>query len=355
MRVKPQRPGTRHAVGDGLKVHRRTMRLDRRDHTVISLRPGTAIRFSTNRFHNTWHVLSDDRGAQLLARLLWGLSYQARPGTLVVIDQPFLAPTPFDADPADPIVLLPNWFGNLTATAARELRHRLPLRGPSEGTVRWRSFGLSQDYWAGRPDWRWRAERGTTSRRSGMIVLAPIDPDECRDWAVDVARMNTAERTSDHRYLGPWRHGYDGEVQIFRHFHQMVGVAARARRQVLDRPDGPPADPEGLRYAIWAESARIRGQHLRIRGRARYWTDLNEAAGLMLGPAGINFVSELQEVGAVEAYRRMRAAQVRGLDLRMLWAMDAVITGIDRAAVSPMRRRQLLTQLRALDRRESAG
>ena len=52
-----------------------------RDHTAMTLRPVAQARFSTNYFHETWHLLSDGHGAQVLARLLWGLSYQARPGT----------------------------------------------------------------------------------------------------------------------------------------------------------------------------------------------------------------------------------------------------------------------------------
>lgn len=54
--------------------------------------------FSTNRYHQTWHVLSGLRGAQLLAHLLWGLAYQRVPGTLVVIGAPWLNPEPFAPD-----------------------------------------------------------------------------------------------------------------------------------------------------------------------------------------------------------------------------------------------------------------
>ena len=45
-------------------------------------------------------ILSDQRGAQLLARLLWGLSYQRRPGTLILVHGKHLLPTPFEADRA---------------------------------------------------------------------------------------------------------------------------------------------------------------------------------------------------------------------------------------------------------------
>jgi hypothetical protein len=86
------RPQAATRVVDRLKLHRRQLWLDGRPYTVISLRPGTDARFSTNVFHGTWHVLSDWRGARLLGRLLWGLAYQHTPGTLVLIDRPFLDP-----------------------------------------------------------------------------------------------------------------------------------------------------------------------------------------------------------------------------------------------------------------------
>jgi hypothetical protein len=95
------RPGASESIGDQLRLHRYPLRLDGREYTVITPRPGTGARFSTNRYHDTWHVLSDLRGARLLARLLWGLAYQRVPGTMVAIGPPLLDPNPFDAEPAD--------------------------------------------------------------------------------------------------------------------------------------------------------------------------------------------------------------------------------------------------------------
>jgi hypothetical protein len=57
-------------ITDRLKLHRHELRLDGRDYTVITLRRGMDCRFSTNNFHQTWHILSDWRGARLLGRLL---------------------------------------------------------------------------------------------------------------------------------------------------------------------------------------------------------------------------------------------------------------------------------------------
>ncbi|WP_067894497.1 TfoX/Sxy family DNA transformation protein [Nocardia vaccinii] len=352
--MKQQRPGTARSVTDGLKLHRHPMRAHGPVRTVITLRPGTRVQFSTNRFHETWHVLSDDHGARLLARLLWGLSYQARPGTVVLIDRPFLRPTPFDADPADPIVLVPGWCTTFDEHAARNLKNLLPLTNP-EGTVRWRSFGLDRtlepatlDVWW---DTRWHRHRhrrdiGTVARRAGLLVLTPGAPDECRAWALQTAGLDTTNAYgTDHTYLGPWNRGYDGEIQIFRRFGPMVNIATQARAQVLSAAEAP-TGPDELRAAVWDEAETIRGEeHLRVRVfRDRTWT-LGYAAAEMLDRADVHSLEDLAAIGAVEAYRRMRAAGVRGLDPRMLWAMEGALIHRDRRGIPLERRRELLAEL----------
>lgn len=71
MRGRP-RPHAATRIVDRFKLHRRRLRLDGREYTVVALRPGTEARFSTNFFHGTWHVLSDWHGARLLGCLLGG-------------------------------------------------------------------------------------------------------------------------------------------------------------------------------------------------------------------------------------------------------------------------------------------
>lgn len=346
--MKQQRPATARAVTDGIKLHRHQVRSVRGVHTVITLRPGTQVRFSTNRFHDTWHVLSDGQGARMLARLLWGLSYQARPGTIVLIDRQFVTPNPFDADPADPIVLVPGWCTPFDERAAGQLKAAMPL-SHSAGTVRWQTFGLDRtsepealDAWW--DSYRHRQGNGGVTRRSGLLVLTPGSPDEARAWALRASALNADNRSgTDYVYLGPWDRGYNGEIQIFRQFHPMVSVAGRARAQVRSRPDAP-TDPDALRPAIWREAEYVRGDaHLKIRdynSRA-----LGVEAAAMLAAAAVTTLGELADVGAAEAYRRMRAAAVPGLTLDMLWAMEGTLTFRDPRVISPERRRELLAEL----------
>jgi hypothetical protein len=118
---------------------------------VITPRPGTGVRFSTNRYHQTWHVLSGLSGAQLLAHLLWGLAYQRVPGTLVVIGAPWLDPEPFGAGRSDPVAVVPAMLTAIGPQAARQLRQRLPLSRPA-GTVRWHAPELAPAVAADRDD-----------------------------------------------------------------------------------------------------------------------------------------------------------------------------------------------------------
>jgi hypothetical protein len=74
------RPHAATRIADGMKLHRRELRLDGRWYTVVTMRPGTDARFSTNRHHGTWHVLSDWHGARLLGLnpLIWRRTDEVR-------------------------------------------------------------------------------------------------------------------------------------------------------------------------------------------------------------------------------------------------------------------------------------
>lgn len=269
------RPSSAHDTGDGLKLHRHHLRADGRDYQVITLRPGTLARFSTNFFHETWHLLSDPHGALLLGRLLWGLSYQRRPGTLVLIDRRFIDPNPFDAEPGDPIVLVPAELTHLSRQAARRLSH---WRATEPATVRWHTWGLDTATGEWRSDRRdtvwaqaWRHDddvRRADVSRLGGLLCARASAATLRRWAVRVTTMHdwTQHGMSYVGLEGPWNlcRG-EGEVQTFADYHRRVSVAEVSRREVL-AGNAAPAAPADLPPLIWARNTTVR--HRRRTGPA---------------------------------------------------------------------------------------
>jgi len=264
------RPDAATRIVDRLKLHRRRLRLDGRDYTVVSLRPGTDARFSTNFFHDTWHVLSDWHGARLLGRLMWGLAYQRIPGTLVLIDRAFLDPNPFDGEPADPIALVPAQLTPLTTGAARELRRRLPLRTPPDGTVRWQTHGLDLEL-ASRVSWHerpvgahqepWIPLRGFQERvdRVGGLITFIATPEVLKNNAATIHRLGAgAHWGMDYAEVDRPR----GEVQVFADYRRRVSAARVARREVLDevREQLP---PETLNPLIWRRGTEVRRRRSR--------------------------------------------------------------------------------------------
>jgi hypothetical protein len=125
-----------------LKVHRRSLRLDGDLYTVLSPRPSTTARFATGCRQDSWQVLTDADGVQLLARLCWAMAYQRHDRTMTVIDPPFLVPDPLRAGPSAPIVIVNRDLGPLSPGAAAALRPQLPFEMPSAGTVALQTRGL---------------------------------------------------------------------------------------------------------------------------------------------------------------------------------------------------------------------
>jgi hypothetical protein len=257
-----QRPQTAKSADDRMKLHRHAVAVGDRTYTVITLRPGTYARFSNNYYHHTWHILSDLHGARVLGRLLWGLSYQRVPGTLVLIDRPNIDPSPFSAAPADPIALVPSHITSLPERAARVLRARLPLTRP-EGTVRWHTPGL--DYAvaalaAGHARWQPRRDRAGQGRiaRTGGLVNFTAPPQALREWAVEVYRLGSWITCGmDYTYLSVGEKSrYEGEVQVFTDYRHRVRAARAARREILHALR--PLPPDDVDPDIWARADAIR-------------------------------------------------------------------------------------------------
>lgn len=110
-----------------MKVHRRSVPLAGREYTVLSPRPSAGERYATNRYHQTWHVLSDAAGAHVLARYCWAMAFQRRAGTILVIDPPALVQ---NSD-----------LGPFSRRAADSLRAALPFRRRRAGLLCCRPTG----------------------------------------------------------------------------------------------------------------------------------------------------------------------------------------------------------------------
>ncbi|RBQ15418.1 hypothetical protein DP939_35575 [Spongiactinospora rosea] len=181
------------AVGKRLKLWRQVVRADGRDFTVLTLRPGT-----------------DVRGVPLAGRLLWGLSYQRRAGTVVVIDRPHFDTNLFDAE---------------------------------QGAARWRTRRLGRPEEAAEGS-AWRADDG----RAAV------------EWARAVHSLGACmHRGSEYVFLDPsdgldcCRQGAEGEMQVFAHYRHGVPVCR----------DMGSMGPGGLRPLIWGrvDAVRVRAAH----------------------------------------------------------------------------------------------
>jgi hypothetical protein len=220
-----------------LKLHLRRFEIHGRALRIVTLRPQTEVRFSTNYFHDTWHILAGSDGVALLGRLLWGLAFQRHPGTALLIDDPHLVTTPFDGDPPDPILLIPEGLTSLDDDALRALRLRLRRASGVPTTIRWHTFGMQRALAAESP--RWHAERSLArermSRRAGFVCYT-ARPAALRDHAIDVYRMRDGY-ANYHPVAARGRWGgctSDGEIQLIPDFTECVSAARVARRELLD-------------------------------------------------------------------------------------------------------------------------
>jgi hypothetical protein len=283
------------------KLHLRLEPVGRRTYRVASLRPGCGVTFATNHYHDTWHVLSDPAGAALLARLLWGLAFQKRPGTLVCIHGAHLRPTPFDADRSDPIVLVPTALTPVVAADLVALRDRLRRPAREGWRIGWPAFGLDREL-----DEEARAEgAGERSPRrppydeylidvrrvGGCVVIA--GPQGALRATARFVHYLAERRTHDgsnYMYLGAWQGAPPGEVQVFDRYRAMLSEAAEARRRTLAAGDAPAAHDELLRVIgsrreqVTAER-RAAGRD-RSAGRARRATEATRAEPSPGGPGG---------------------------------------------------------------------
>jgi hypothetical protein len=230
-----------------LKVYLRLFEIHGTTLRVVTLRPQHTVRFSTNYFHGTWHLLGGVHGAMVMGRLMWGLAFQRLPGTVVLVDESHLVPTPFEADRPDPILIVPDGLTTVDDDLLRALRLRLRRCPGPPTTIRWHTFGmvraLAQE--DRRERRRWSPElrriylRERMSRRAGFVTYT-APPTVLRETGLSIYQMHrwgtgylplAGERRTS------W-HGTDGEFQLIDDFDDNVGAAIVARREVVG-DDGP--------------------------------------------------------------------------------------------------------------------
>jgi hypothetical protein len=239
------------SLAHSLKVHLRVLDLLGTTLRVVALRPQTPTRFSTNYYHDTWHILSDRDGAALFGRLLWGLAFQRLPGTLLLIDRAHLVPTPFDGDPPDPVLVIPEGLTRFDADLLRALALRLRRDPGPPTTIRWHTFGMpaaaierASDrrrhgfYARSRRERRVLEARERMSRTSGFICYT-APPEILRDHGLGIHAMSESSHGGYGGYYPlaeldrghTW--GYDGEFQLIPGFADRVSAAITARREIL--------------------------------------------------------------------------------------------------------------------------
>jgi hypothetical protein len=263
---------------NALKLHLRLIEVHGRILRVVTLRPQTEVRFSTNYYHDTWHILAGDDGARLFGALLWGLAYQRQPGTVLLIDGDHLVSTPFDADPPDPILVVPDGLTSLDVDALRAFKLRWRRAPVAPTTIRWHTFGLAaaherepRSYWRLRrdPTERARARREQMTRRAGFVCFT-APPELLRRHALGISRMagDGYHPIADH---GDHLWGYDGEFQVIPEFAAKVSAARVARREVAPEVAGRLPDDFDQRWAVYdqADDALRRLKQARRRARTR--------------------------------------------------------------------------------------
>lgn len=237
-----------------LKVHLRLVTIRGSTYRLVTLRPSTKIAFSTNFFHQTWHLVTGQRGARLLARLFWGLAYQRQRGTLLLVHGDHLLPTPFEAERSDPFLIVPTGITKIDRADLRILKSRLSHLGPPSATARWLTFGL--DVVLGQHQDRAVELRRTENRqlwhqermlRLGGFIVYQAPPAILRWQALRIhalqVRQGDGLNAMDYHFLAESPSNYSwcagGEVQIFADYLDRVAAATQARNELVANPRQP--------------------------------------------------------------------------------------------------------------------
>jgi hypothetical protein len=256
-----------------IKLHLHLVTIGGYTYRILKLRPSDTLRLSNNYFHDTWHLLTDQGGVELLARLFWGLSHQKKPGTLLLIDAPHITTTPFEGDAALPCLIIPDGITRADKDLLRALHSRLRHLGAPTTTVTLQSFGLEEadDLYKRhhifddelKPLW----SREKMSQRGGFLCYtAPALVLQLQ--AVSIRRLRRSlYQGSNYTYLaeGDWRNSTpQGEVQIFADFTDRVAAASLAHQQLVGDAKRDPGN-QRLQEKLWNRTEKFTSRRMKAR------------------------------------------------------------------------------------------
>src|SRR5262245_14506995 len=104
------------------------------------------------------------------------------------------------------------------------------------------------------------------------------------------------------------------------------------------------------RPAPWLPVATTFQETSGVRRKIKDLPNLGQFMSTRLAEIGITKEDELRKIGAAQAYARLRFLFGREITLNALWAMDAMLSGIDWRFLSEERKQELLAQLPKLGR-----
>jgi len=223
---------------DRLKFHVRDVRLGTRVFRVISPRPGLSMRFATNYFHDTWHIVCDGNGWRLLSRVFGSLSIEKMPNTLFWIGPELMEPAPFDQEPSRPVLIVPSTVTHIGKDDVKQLVVKLKrCRYPSR-TIRWNAPPDIERVllrWLEKPRHvETRLVGGAITIRAEALALRELSWRTYPD--LDLKTKTTYFYLDDARGLRWMDHGnVDGEIQYYRHFAMISRESATTRKRILDR------------------------------------------------------------------------------------------------------------------------
>ncbi|KJY83137.1 DNA transformation protein [Vibrio galatheae] len=102
---------------------------------------------------------------------------------------------------------------------------------------------------------------------------------------------------------------------------------------------------EIARIALSAANKEKQNQSLAKPNRLKDLPNLRLATERMLKKAGIDSVENLEEVGAVNAFKAIQSTHSADVNIELLWALEGAINGTHWSVIPQSRRQELLTQI----------